>query len=1003
MRMSVPVFDQRTAMAFFDDGLALARLYSPQWGVPNVDAVTAEAIAQDPGLALLKLFSLLGQDLASVVNAIPAQRQLALYRFLDISLRPAACASAPVSFSLAPGGAPVALPKGTAVVGSSIPGVRFETDRDLQVLPAILSAALTVAPRLDRYCDLQTLWQSGNAAPAFPGDARREAQCAFAHCWMLGDSELFAPQSPANQMTLVLKGTRLDPEYFQRWYDGALNPLSVTVAGTTDQRTCTIAFSALPTASAQSVVALHAALSAKAGRALDMTDPFVASCSTTALDWLVCAPAADVRIVPALNGYLPRIDSVWCDFGTQSTLPQQAAVNGILVDLKNGVNAFGNTVPELDYNFSIRSDAVFSAPNAPITIHLELRPIANPHTAQITWQYWGGTTWMPLAGEGNPYRFVDSTRNLMRSGTVSFTCPAIAPTSVAGGQGLWIRAVLSGGDYGDLKNGFDPPFVRSLVIEYESGGAPSSMWTRNAFKLDQLLTRVVAPYQPLAEEGASLYLGLRTPDLLAHGLGQQLTLYVDVDPEAECVGYRDVGQWQWFDASSSTWQPLAINASDSGMARSGTISFTVPSAMQAAVFFSQTACWLRVLCPRRCHALRLRGVYPNTVSASNRATYRNEMLGSSNGQPGQQFTLNHIGTASPRSDQLLLAVSEDSQYAVAISVVEPVTADPTTLGTSEPQQQTAAYPWTRVDSFIGCGPQDRVFAVDALGGAVVFGDGATGKIPPPGANNIIATCYAVTQGASGNVAVDALTALYSAASGIAQVTNPIAASGGADADTVDDLTYSGPARVRANDRIVSAADAETLACIASAGVCRVRAIERALGPDLTAGAAWEAAPTLAEIRKWPQLELVVLAESSEPEPLTPMSMLDDVLAYVRQRSTPALAARTTVRRPSFRRIDVAVLLQTSTPKTQWLDLQTTIAEQLVQFLHPAQGGAAGRGWPIGEPMRYMSVYSFLGAQRSVVAVMAMTLCGQTSDVVLEAHESPSAGVIDLRFAEAPES
>lgn len=1001
--MSVPVFDQRTASAFFDDALALARLYNPQWGVPDADAVTAEAVAQDPGLALLKLFSLLGQDLASVVNAIPVQRQLALYRFLDMSLRRAACASAPVSFSLAPGAAPVALPKGTAVVGSSIPGVRFETERDLQVLPATLSAALTVSPRLDRYCDLQTLWQSGNAAPAFPGDASSKAECAFAHCWMLGDSALFAPRRAASQMKLELKGTRLDPEYFQRWYDGALNPLSVTVAGSTDQRTCTIVFSALPTAAAQPVAALHAALSAKAGRALDMTDPFFASCPTTAFDWLVCAPAADVRIVPALNGYLPRVDSVWCDFGTQSTLPQQAAVNAMLVDLKNGVNAFGNTVPALDYTFSIRSDAVFAVQNVPITMHLEVRPITNPRTAQIAWQYWGGTTWMPLSSEGDPYRFVDSTRNLMQSGTVSFTCPAIAPTSVAGSQGLWIRAVLSAGDYGDLKNGFDPPFVRSLVIEYESGGAPSSMWAHNAFKLDPLLTTVIEPYQPLAEEGASAYLALSSPDLLARGLGQQLTMYVDVDPEHERVGYREVGQWQWFDASSSAWQPLAINASDSGMARSGTISFTVPPAMQAAVFFSLTACWVRVLCPRRRRALRLRGIYPNTVAASNRATYRNEMLGSSNGQPGQRFTLNHIGTALPRSDQLLLAVSEDSQYAVAISVVEPVTADPATLGTSEPQQQTAAYSWTRVDSFIGCRPQDRVFAVDALGGAIVFGDGATGKIPPPGADNIIATCYAVTQGAGGNVAAGALTALYSAASGIAQVTNPVAARGGADADKVDDLTYSGPARVRANDRIVSAADAEALACVASAGVCRVRAIERAVGPDLTAGTAWEAAPTLAQIRKWPQLELVVLADSSEPEPLTPMSMLDDVLTYVRRRSTPALAARTTARRPSFMRIDVAVLLQTSVPKTQWLDLQATIADQLMLFLHPAQGGAAGRGWPIGDPMRYVSVYSFLEAQRSVTAVMALTLCGQASDVVLKAHESPSAGVIDLRFAEAPQS
>jgi hypothetical protein len=1001
--MSVPIFDQRTAAQFFDDALALAKLYSPQWGVPDADEVTPEAIAQDPGLVLLKLFSLLGQDLANVVNAIPVQRQLALYRFLDMPLRPAVCGSMPVCFSPAPNVAPVTLAKGTALISASAPRTRFETDRDVQVLPATLSAVLTVVPRLDRYWDLQSLWQGGNAAPAFPGNHTSAVECAFAHCWLLGDAALFAPQSAASQMTIVLKGTRLDPAYFACWYDGALNPLSVTVTGSADQRMCTIAFAGLPSAEARSVTALHAALCAKAGRPLDITDPSVAAYPSTALDWLVCAPAADTRVVPALNGYLPQVDSVWCDFGTLSGLPQQAAVNGMLVDLKNGTYAFGNTMPVLDYTFSVRFDAAFAVQEAPITMRLGVRPITVARTAQVTWQYWGGTTWMPLASEGNPYGFVDGTNNLMQSGAISFICPAISPTSVAGSQGLWIRAVLSAGDYGDMKNGFDPPFVRSLVVEYESGGVPSSTWAHNAFKLGPLAMPVMEPYRPLAEEGASVYLGFKAPDLLAYGLGQQLTLYIDIDPQDERIGYREVGQWQWFDTSSGAWQSLSVNIPDTGFARSGAISFVVPAGMQPSALFSQTACWIRVLCPRRRHALRWRGIYPNTVRASNRATYRNEILGSSTGQPGQRFVLNHIDTASPKNDQVLLAVSDDAQYAVAVSVIEPADADPTALGSSEPQQQTATYPWTRVDSFIGCGPYDRVFAVDALAGAIVFGDGATGKIPPPGTNNVIAACYAVTQGGGGNIAAGTLTALSSAVSGISQVANPIAARGGADADRVDDLTYSGPARVRANDRVVSPADAEALAYLASAGVCRVRAIEHLLGPDLTGGVAAGAAPTLAEFRRWPRLELVVLAASSEPEPLTPMSMLDDVLAYVRARSSPSLAARTSARRPSFKRIDVAALLQTTAPKSQWPDLQIIVAAQLLQFLHPAQGAVNGRGWPIGEPMRYASVHSFLrGTQASVTAVMALTLCGQTTDIMLELHQVPSAGTIDLRFAEAPQ-
>jgi hypothetical protein len=1010
--MSAPVFDPRTAATFFTDALALARLYCPQWSIPDDVDVTADAIAQDPGLVLLKLFSLLGQDLASVLNAIPVQRQLALYRFLDMKLRPAACASAPIQFSLSQKRGAVTLPKGTVVSAPSAPSVRFETNRDVQVLPATLSAVMSVSPRLDRYWDLQSLWQSGFTAPAFPGAAPEAVERPLFHCLMFGDATLFDPARGMSRMTLILSGERLAEEYFLRWYDGALNPLLVSVTSSLDQRTCKIDFAVMPSVPAESVTALHFALCALAGRQLDVTDPYIAGCPTTPLNWVVCAPSIDSRVVPALDGFLPQIESIWCDFGTLSTAPQQAAAGPFLIDLDNGAYAFGQ-IPAQDGCFNIRSDAAFSSAGSPITMEIDIRPITKQYEVQLKWEFWSGTGWQPLSPEGDPYRFVDGTNGLMTSGAVSFLCPPIAATTVAGSLGAWIRARIDEGNYGDPKDGFAPPFVYSLVISYRSGGAPTSVWAHNAFELDQLYNQAdffpsprYEPYKALAEEGASLYLAFKAPDLLAYGLGRRLTLYLDVDPRDEHIGYSEAGQWQWFDASSGTWRSLVTEVGEAGLARSGTISFQVPARMRSAVLFSQTACWFRVLCPRRDRALRLRGIYPNTVSACNRETYRNEVLGSSNGQPNQRFSLDRATTTASAAAQVLLAISEDPQYAVAISVIEPSTAVSPTVGLNQPQVQTITVPWTRVDSFIARGPDERVFTVDALTGAIFFGDGHNGKIPPPGPRNVIATCYAVTQGASGNLAAGTLTGMYSATQGIAQVINPIAARGGADADVVNDLIATGSGRVRANDRVVTLADAQAVAPLANAGVRRVRAIEHAWGPGMTVSDAYSPfpPPMSPDDIGWPRLELVVLATSKELEPLTPMSMLDDVLTYVRNRSTPALGARTSARRPSFKRINVAVLLETSAPKAQWPQLKTTIAAQLTQFLHPSQGGTDGRGWSIGESMRYMSVRSFLlGCQPSVTAVTALALCGQTDDVALLPYEAPSAGTIDLRFAEAQPS
>jgi len=101
---------------------------------------------------------------------------------------------------------------------------------------------------------------------------------------------------------------------------------------------------------------------------------------------------------------------------------------------------------------------------------------------------------------------------------------------------------------------------------------------------------------------------------------------------------------------------------------------------------------------------------------------------------------------------------------------------------------------------------------------------------------------------------------------------------------------------------------------------------------------------------------------------------------------------------------VEVLLQTNAPKAQWPDMQADIAEQLTQFLHPARGGATARGWPIGEPIRYTTIYQFLlASNKAVTAVMALALCGSASDIALEQQEAPAAGSMDIRFAQVPQS
>ena len=86
--MADPILDSRSADQFYLQTLRLAEAYCPGWSRYWPAVVDAEAVAADPGLTLLKLFSLLAKYIADTVNQLPAQRRLAFFKFLNLAFRP---------------------------------------------------------------------------------------------------------------------------------------------------------------------------------------------------------------------------------------------------------------------------------------------------------------------------------------------------------------------------------------------------------------------------------------------------------------------------------------------------------------------------------------------------------------------------------------------------------------------------------------------------------------------------------------------------------------------------------------------------------------------------------------------------------------------------------------------------------------------------------------------------------------------------------------------------
>jgi hypothetical protein len=132
--------------------------------------------------------------------------------------------------------------------------------------------------------------------------------------------------------------------------------------------------------------------------------------------------------------------------------------------------------------------------------------------------------------------------------------------------------------------------------------------------------------------------------------------------------------------------------------------------------------------------------------------------------------------------------------------------------------------WTQMASFYGQSPVATVYVVrlDTQGKATItFGDGVNGARLPTGTSNVTAS-YSYGAGAASPPA-GRLTTILKPQPNLAAVQNPIAVSGGADAQSATDVKHNAPASVFTFGRAVSALDYQVIAAQA-AGVGQAQSI-----------------------------------------------------------------------------------------------------------------------------------------------------------------------------------
>lgn len=412
--------------------------------------------------------------------------------------------------------------------------------------------------------------------------------------------------------------------------------------------------------------------------------------------------------------------------------------------------------------------------------------------------------------------------------------------------------------------------------------------------------------------------------------------------------------------------------------RGADIILHLPVRFPVAQFTAYRGRWLRCVCTHpagdqasysrspRIVGLGVRSV-GGTVPATQCQVVTDEVLGISDGNPGQVFRLGRPPVLA-RTDNEYLTVTPPGE---------------------RPQI------WAEVPDFSNSGPDDRHYLIDSLTGAVQFGPlvreptqlvreteyrallqttGGSpavapapsqkrqyGAVPPRGAT-LRMVRYRTGGGVRGNVQPGTVVVMKSAIPYVGTAVNHIPARNGSDAESLEQAAIRVPQMLRTRDRAVTPEDFETLAMAGGRGAI---ARARCLPPTQ---------PGTVELLLIPRVRPDADLGISPAELALSSELRHQVLDYLDERRL--LGVQVTCREPEY--IGVAVQTEvTLQPQYDHPDAREDIRRELAcalyRFLNPVVGGSKGEGWPFGRLLYPTDIIALLQQFPAILSLGAVQL------------------------------
>ncbi len=560
---------------------------------------------------------------------------------------------------------------------------------------------------------------------------------------------------------------------------------------------------------------------------------------------------------------------------------------------------------------------------------------SNKENVVIRWEYYSESgSWKSL-GESSmntekeknagQYCFVDETDAFTKVGCIKYNCPDDFGKIVIGDvESYWIKAEIVKGKYVAY------PEIRDLSLKFKEKRKDFDYYVSENYSNFQDLTQtiygknIIKPFVINVERDPSLYLAFNKPisdDNLPH------SIYFRFNKEKKTTSSHII--WEYF--CNKGWKELELKFDGThSFSQDGAIMFSSPTDWIKSDNFGNEQYWLRarLMTGYYSKSPRLIGVHLNATKVKQVESIKDEVLGTSTGEPDQVFTFTNIPMLP--DPEILVRESENTSLEekkrYKLLPKEDIV---------EEKGSGLWIRWHEVDSFLKSKSSDRHYIFDVHMGVVTFGDGKRGMVPPMGIDNIKSSVYRVTTGVRGNVGINTITQLEQTNSSIEAITNPDSASGGADAETLEEAKLRGPCMLKHRHRAVTVEDFEKLAIESSGEVAKSKCF-------VADG----------KIR-------VVVIPKGDTEILQPGVMLiHKVKEYLDERRL--ITTSLTVEGPVY----IGFLIEAEVVVDSWKtdvtpEIREKIRKKLREYFHPLKGGPAGDGWPLGRAIFISEIYYIL--------------------------------------------